>query len=409
MILSLQRPLLIAATTLLFGHFSGSLLASSPAHSGIYAPADTAEVAASNPAGMTRLEGTHKTTSAIVALGFGEFKVEESSNEGGDPDSDIFPVAVPGFFYVTSLSEDWRAGFSVTVPSGFGSTNGSDWAGRYYSDEFLLIYISMMPSVAYKITDNLSVGAGVSFTYNYSQSTVRVNNPDTEQDGKLEFDSGSFGVNASVSMLYEFSDRTRIGLSYADEATADLEGDLEFSRLGPFLDNALENLGLKDAEFEVESVLPQRLGGGIFHQMDDGSVWTADATWIDFSAFATGDISLNDLTIEAAEANYDDIWFYTLGYRFPEQQGKTYKLGIMHLTAPIDDEDRTLSLRMDRIWAVGAGVSFERKGRLWDISANIYDFGNAPVDVGTEDSPRGRIVGESENHYAISLDIAYHW
>jgi long-subunit fatty acid transport protein len=94
-----SSSLTLLATALAVSSLSLSVRASSPAHSGIYAVADSAEVAATNPAGMTRLEGTHKTTSAIIALGFGEFKVDKdkTSVDGGDPDNDLFPVAVPGF------------------------------------------------------------------------------------------------------------------------------------------------------------------------------------------------------------------------------------------------------------------------------------------------------------------------
>ena len=134
-----------------------------------------------------------------------------------------------------------------------------------------------------------------------------------------------------------------------------------------------------------------------------------DAVWVDFSEFGTGDISLNNTSIEVSEGIYDDIWLGTVGYVFPADENNViYKVGFMHVTSLVDDEHRTLSFSMDRIWGVGAGASLVREGHRWDINTNIYDLGEAPIDTG-DNLFRGRVVGKTKNPYAIALDIAYHW
>ena len=73
----------------------------------------------------------------------------------------------------------------------------------------LLVYIAMTPAIAYKVNDNLSLGAGLSFTYNYSKSVSRVNNPGPGvADGKLTFEAGALSISPSISMLYEFNEQT---------------------------------------------------------------------------------------------------------------------------------------------------------------------------------------------------------
>jgi long-chain fatty acid transport protein len=39
---------------------------------------------------------------------------------------------------------------------------------------------------------------------------------------------------------------------------------------------------------------------------------------------------------------------------------------------------------------------------------SFYDTGEAPVDTGF-DPLRGRVVGKSEDPYAISFDLTWHW
>jgi long-chain fatty acid transport protein len=146
---------------------SMSALASSPANTGLFATANTAETAYLNPAGMTRLEGSHKTLQGILVYSFAEFEVDKdlTSVAGGNPDSDNTPIIIPGFYYTRQLNEEWWFGFSANIPSGFGSSYGDDWAGRYYSDEFTLVYVGMNPALAYRVNDKWSLGLGANINY----------------------------------------------------------------------------------------------------------------------------------------------------------------------------------------------------------------------------------------------------
>jgi len=391
--------------------FSGinPLEASSPAHTGLFAAADTAETAYSNPAGMVRLEETTKTLQGIVAYSFMEFEVDESrtSVTGGDPDSDNTLIVIPAFYYVKPFWENWRFGFSVNVPSGFGSDYGKEWAGRYYTDSYSLVYVGFTPSIAYRIDEHWSVGASLNMTYTYSEANARINNPDVSWDGKLQYDADAIGVTAALSLLYQFNDHTRIGLSYTGETSTDLEGDLELSRLGPLLGGTIGRLdGVK---IKVDNILPQRFQAGLYHEFESGRYVTADGLWIDFSEFGTGDISVEGSTVVSPEGIYNDLWGITLGMGFPRDALTTWKVGIMYLSKAVDDDKRTLALRLDRIWALGVGVSKQLDDSRLDLNLNVYDLGDAAVDTGAGSPMRGRVVGESSSPYAVSVDIAWHW
>jgi long-chain fatty acid transport protein len=206
---------------------------------------------------------------------------------------------------VRPLSEDWRVGFSVNVPSGFGSDYGDDWAGRYYTDSFSLVYVGATPSVAYRINDQWSLGGALNITYSYSKSKSRINNPEPGLgDGKLEYEGDSVGVTGSLSLLYQWTERTRIGLAYTGETSSDTEGELELSRLGPILEGTIGRLD--GADLDVENILPQRLSVGGYHEWGDGRYFTFGATWIDFSEFGTGDVEIEGDTVAEPDAIFAD-------------------------------------------------------------------------------------------------------
>jgi len=133
---------LVGGLTLLTSY---SASASSPAATGLFALASDPGTVASNPAGMARLkEGGHSLAELMVVESLSRFDVDGSVTtvDGGDPDTDRTPVTIPSIYYVNSLNEDWRYGFTINVPTGFGSNDGASWAGRYYSGNFTLVYIA---------------------------------------------------------------------------------------------------------------------------------------------------------------------------------------------------------------------------------------------------------------------------
>lgn len=383
--------------------------ASDPANTGRTALADSAETAYSNPAGMVRMEKTTKTVQGILAYGLIEFDVDESKTtvDGGNPDSDHTPIVIPAFYYVKPVNDEWYLGFSMNIPSGFGSDYGSSWAGRYFTDSFTLVYVGMTPSVAYKFNEHLSLGASLNATYTYSESEARINNPGPGQpDGKFQYDGDDLGFTGTVSMMYQWNSKTRMGMSYTGETDTDVEGDLRLKGLGPILDATIGDLD--GSTIKVKTVLPQKFSVGIYHELESGKYVTADALWIDFSEFGTGKISIENNGVFKPEGIYKDIYGLTLGIGIPMDSDTTIKFGAMYFSEAVSDSKRTLSLRLDRIIGVGTGISQKFKGYTLDTNFNIYNMGDASVDTGNN-LLRGRVAGESDTPWGLSFDIALHW
>jgi long-chain fatty acid transport protein len=407
----LQQAALVLAVFFL----SQSVLASSPGFSGLFATADEAETVATNPAGMSFLEeGGHAEVELMTIVSLDNYEVDQykSTEGGGNPDDDYFPKMIPSIYYVNSLGEDWRYGVTLNIPSGFGSSSGNSWAGRYYSDSFSLFYVSLSPAMSYRVNEKLSLGAALNITYNYSESITRVNNdlldPGTA-DGKFEYSAGAFGFSGTISMLYEFTDKTRVGLVYAGESEADLEDEMHFKNLAPNTGNVVHAAGLDGAELKVTNIMPQRVQAGVYHEMAGGNFFTVDGVWVDFSEFGTGDVSLDGDKVASPNGIYNDLWMFSVGYGFPVDAKMTYKVGAMYMSQGVDDEDRTLSIRLDEMF--GAGVGFTRKlegKKKVDVNFDVIYTGKSKVDTGDSLS-RGRVVGESKRPYILALDIAYHW
>ena len=386
------------------------LHAGGPALSGIVGEADNAESVFAAPAAMARLEGNRTTVQGMYVASFSDFDVDENKTtiDGGDPDNGDDPIIIPSFYHVRQLNDKWHVGASLTVPSGFGSDYGPTWAGRYQTVDYSLVYIALTPAVSYRYNDKLSFGLSTGINYTQSTSEVKIPQPLGDRDGKITGDLDGVGVNVTLSVFYEFSEQTRGGISWTSDSDADLEGTVKLRNLGPVLDEVAERRGIRNVDTEVTNTLPQRVLGGIYHEFDSGKFVTLDAMWMKFSDFTVDNIELNgeDVNVTTPEI-YDDFWAVTAGFGIPASERLTYKFGAMYMSQPVDDEDRTFAIRIDSMWAVGAGITYELgNDRKLDANLTLLNVGEAPVDI---DGTAGRVVGENEDPYAAMVELTYHF
>jgi long-chain fatty acid transport protein len=173
------------------------------ASAGYTARAQDASTVFTNPAGMTRLDGNQVTLGAQVLYGDYGFSIGQgTSPELGGADGGLpigwFPGG--GFFYSYSASPDLKLGFAATGNFGLALKYDSDWAGRYYVQEGTLIGLSLLPSIAYRVSPQLSLGVSLNAMYGKLKNQVAVNNL-VGADGQLVLNSHKWGYGANVGIL----------------------------------------------------------------------------------------------------------------------------------------------------------------------------------------------------------------
>src|SRR5210317_559357 len=102
------------------------------ANAGAGAVANDSSIAWHNPAGMTRLSGTHAQGTAGLIIGQTKFDADSDTPvPGGDGgNAAINPAPVLNASVVHSLTEQLKVGFALGSVAGAGLDYGSNWAGR---------------------------------------------------------------------------------------------------------------------------------------------------------------------------------------------------------------------------------------------------------------------------------------
>ena len=375
-----------------------------PAMTGISASADDAGTAGTNPAGMTRFDSRNMR---FELLGFFTDNTFEGQLGAGPTfvSTDDTTTIVPSANVVMPFRDNWWFGFTV-LGAGFSDEYGDNWIGRYFIQEYALLYISAFPSIATKLTDKLSVAGSLAITYtSYEQDKAVPNVDDPLQDGKLNIDTDGFTVGFSVSALYETSDRTRFGFVYRSELDPELDGNANFSGLTPTTEAILDAAGLLNANIDVTSRSPQAINLGMYHEFEDAGAFVFDVVWADFSEFKLSEIYVNGNQIIENDAIYDDIYGFSMGYNRPIGDRWRIGFGAMYVDDMIEDENRTITLRLDSLWS--AGIGFEwlwRDNRVITGSLNYLQIDDAPVT--SPDIPLvGSVTGRFTDRGTIWLQI----
>ena len=120
------------------------------------------------------------------------------------------------------MSPDIVVGVGLGAPFGLKTEYDSTWKGRTQAIKSELKTININPSIAWKASESLSLGAGVSFQYAEATLTNFAGAPGV---ATVEGDDTGWGFN--LGALWQLSEAMRIGFAYrsvADQSLESLDG-----------------------------------------------------------------------------------------------------------------------------------------------------------------------------------------
>jgi long-chain fatty acid transport protein len=376
-----------------------------PGQTGMAASADSAATAGTNPAGITRFKTRHVKGELLSFFSDNTWEGSVGNSGQSFKSDDTNTTIVPTTYLVQPINDDWTFGFTI-LGSGFSEDFGN-WPGRYLVETYDLIYVSAFPTLAYRVNDKLSIAASLALTYtNYEQTRAVLNPLDPGfGEGEMEIEADGTTVGFGLSALYEFNEHTRIGISYHSELDPELEGDAKFSGLGPNTEALLSSAGLINADIDMNSRTPQSVLAGLYHEFPNRHAVTLDIVWADFSEFKLSEKYVNGTSISDNDVDYDDIVAASVSYTWPLNDRWMLGVGGLYVDDMIDDDNRTMSLRLDSMWSLGIGFEWQwTENRTLGATVSYIGIGDAPVT-----SPAiagiGSISGEYTSRDIIQLEV----
>ena len=148
--------------------FEQSVSSMGNAYAGRGAQITDASLVYSNPAAITKLDGTQLTsglTLITAKTNYGNAQAQSANGQsvvGRTEGANSLNELVPFVFYADKINNDVSWGIGFYVPFGLSSDYDNDFVGRYFADETAIQVLSLQPSIGYNLNKHWSVGAGIS-------------------------------------------------------------------------------------------------------------------------------------------------------------------------------------------------------------------------------------------------------
>lgn len=394
------------------------------ASAGYGARAQDASTVFTNPAGMTRLEGTQALASGQVFWANNKFDINSGTSPGLGGDDGDYAVGWDGWFaggggFVSySVMPELKVGFAFAGNFGAPLKYDDDWAGRYYVQEATLLGASLLPSVAYRVTDKLSLGASLNAMYGIYRQKVAINNVDPSfGDGRLKLDDHDWGWGANVGLLYEFDAGVRLGLTWASQVDLNFKASAEFSGLAPGLATVLNTRGLLNSRIKVGIKVPQQLMASAFVQLSERWALLGSVGWQEWSKFGQIQLGISDSnnpTSITTDLDFKDTWHFAAGAQYRLTDPWLLSFGAAYDTPFQDSSEVSPLLPVNSAWRFGVGAQHGAgESFTWGVAAEyLYGGtldtelrGGRPVALGG----RGDLIGSYENTGSVFLAIYGNW
>ena len=388
------------------------------ASAGYSARAQDASTVFTNPAGMTRLAGDQLTLGAQVLHADLGFSIGQGttpalgSSDGGNPVG-WFPGG--GMFYSHSVSPDVKVGLAITGNFGLAVKYDQGWVGRYRAQEGTLLGVSILPSAAWRVNENLSVGASLNAMYGKLDNTVAVNNI-IGPDGSLTLANNVWGFGANLGLLYELDRGTRLGITWNSPVNLDFRATTQWDGLAPGVRALLASRGLLNANVDLGVTVPQGVNASFYREIDPRWAILGSVGWQQWSKFGEVEIGVdtsNPVGVTTS-LNYKDTWHVAAGAQYKLSDTWLLNAGVAYDSEFQDNNNVALALPANAAWRFGVGGQKEESKTFnwgWSVeylyagSMHSNVSGNAPVALGG----RGNVVGSFNNVGIVFLAANFGW
>lgn len=276
------------------------------------------------------------------------------------------PVSYPFAAYALfGLKDSSKLKLGLAVYTPFGSTVEWEegWMGRYALTRLQLQSIFFQPTLSYKITDKIGIGAG--FVYANGNVNLQKDIPVTDASGKVghaELDGKANGFGFNIGLYLQASDKLSFGLTYRSKVNMKVkDGEATFTVPTALVTN------FPSGKFTSELPLPDVITLGVAFQASSKLALALDVNYVGWSAYDTlafdYETNTSSLVDTKSARKYKSSPAFRLGAQYKLNQAFAVRLGLGYTISPVEDGYLTPETPdANRInYIIGLGYTFNRK------------------------------------------------
>lgn len=289
-----------------------------------------------NPAIITGFDGFNTATSVTGIAPYARVRADPATPTwalGSGKDIALNGVLASSVASYQLNDRVW-IGLSTGAPFGLSTKSNYNWSGQVYGRTSRVIGMSVTPTIAVKVTDWLSLGAGVTAQY----MDIRL----TQATGVLPGATGAvlvadgWGVGYTLGATITPTAGTTIGIGFRSSIHHDVDG----SATGPFIPGA----GPVSLKAKAALNTPEVLTIGLRQKVD--AQWTvlAGFEWTNWSRLGYVPVRINGRVAEALPFAYQDGYMVSAGAEYAWSPQLTLRAGVGYEWSPVSNRVRDVRL-----------------------------------------------------------------
>ncbi len=345
--------------------------------------------------------------SAEVSLGASFLRVGRvfsSATTGSNTTANGSLVAAP-HFYAAAPFQRVVLGLSVNSPYGYDTQWPADWQGRALVQTSRIRTLYAQPTVAYKVSDRFSVGAGamlVGADYELTRALGQFAGATTA------FKSSGTGIGFNVGIQGRAGDAVAFGITYRSAVKVTLnDGEATYNGL------PASQVGFYPASSTFNSVLrlPGMLAAGISNRVNDKLLLNFTFELTGWSVLDSLNIDFKDgaFASERVGRRYEDAMAFRIGAEYTHSDALMLRAGIYYDESPVRDQNITADLPDANLFGGTIGASYALGRHLRLDGAYTYALSasrNARADAFNVQVPA--IAGSFRNNqHGGSVNLTY--
>lgn len=344
------------------------------AYAGSAAVAENASTIFYNPAGMTQLKDREislgltaiKTSYKFTDQGSSVGALGAAGNGGDGGDWGYLPNAYASW----ALTKDIYVGLGIGAPFGLKTEFNNPWKGGAQSLMFDIKTININPSIAWRVNETVSLGAGVNWQRMEAkyQRLLGIGNAGLASSVmNLKMDDDAWGWN--VGALFTLQPGTKVGVSYRSAIKHELDGNLKFS--GPLAQSVALGGSATDRTAQAAIKLPDTLILSATHNLNKQIELLADVSWTGWSSVPYVDVVNTQTTglaptaqagnvAQRLDTKFKDTWRVAIGTNYSYNDALKLKAGIAFDQTPVKGPtSRLVSLPDNDRWWLSIGAQWK--------------------------------------------------
>ena len=347
---------------------------------GMVGRADDPSAIAYNGAGITQLPGTHVMVGLAAMDPRNHFELDWQDGGHTSLTSRSHIWSTPHAYLTHQLNDRFWFGLGLVSRFGIDHEFADDWIGRYSMTGINFKTFSLVPTVAMKVNDVLSLSAGVEIMY--ARFTMGRQIPTYQlqgqgPDSKMTLNGTDWGVGAHLGVHVRMTDELSLGFSYKSPVVLHIGGPTDFSLRHP---NLLAEMGevphALDTHMHSTVRLPDSFAVGLAYRPLENLSFEVGTVFTRWSTYDSLNISLDSGFQYNERKEWHDGWNFNASVEYEPLDWLALRAGIWYETPVTNEAHADFMVPSHGRTGVSVGTGFRWDNWRLDLAyAHLWERG----------------------------------